>query len=174
MSSNEWRKVKLGDLCEIVMGQSPSSEDCNSNGNGTPLLNGPTEFGLFCPQAIQYTTNVKKQSNKGDLLFCVRGSTTGRMNWSDKEYALGRGLAAIRHKEGPMLKHLVKGLIEYKLVEILNSATGSTFPNVGKDLLNSLPVSIPSIIEQKAIADTLSSLDDKIELNNKINHNLAA
>lgn len=172
MSFSEWKEVKLEEICEIVMGQSPKGENCNNIGNGTPLLNGPTEFGLFHPHAIQFTTDVKKLSMKSDLLFCVRGSTTGRMNWADKEYAIGRGLAAIRHKKGTNYNHFIKGLIDYKLHEILNCATGSTFPNVGRDLLNSLPVYIPPIQEQKAIADTLSCLDDKIELNNRINKTL--
>lgn len=172
MSFSEWKEVRLGDICDIVMGQSPKGESCNNIGNGTPLLNGPTEFGLFHPHAIQFTTDVRKQSMKNDLLFCVRGSTTGRMNWADKEYAIGRGLAAIRHKNGSDYSHFVKGLIDYKLDEILNCATGSTFPNVGRDLLNSLNVYIPPIQEQKSIADTLSCLDDKIELNNNINKTL--
>ncbi len=172
MSFSEWQEVKLGDICDIVMGQSPKGEFCNDKGIGTPLLNGPTEFGQFYPRVMQYTTEVKKQSIKGDLLFCVRGSTTGRMNWADKEYAIGRGLATIHHKKGIGYKSFVKGLMDYKLNEILNSATGSTFPNVGKDLLNSLPVCVPPLPEQKVIANTLSCLDDKIELNTRINKTL--
>ena len=34
---------------------------------------------------------VKKHCVEGDLLFCVRGSTTGRMNWANQSYAIGRG-----------------------------------------------------------------------------------
>jgi type I restriction enzyme, S subunit len=41
-----WQWVKLGDVCEVVMGQSPPGTSYNSNGLGEPLLNGPTEFGL--------------------------------------------------------------------------------------------------------------------------------
>lgn len=172
MSCDDWKDMKLGDICDIVMGQSPKGESCNNVGEGIPLLNGPTEFSEFYPKAIQFTNDVKKQCMEGDLLFCVRGSTTGRMNWADKEYAIGRGLAAIRHKSGTDYKYFVKALIDYKLNEILSCATGSTFPNVGKDLLNLLPINIPQIFEQKKISGILSSFDEKIELNNKINANL--
>ena len=79
------------------MGQSPKGENCNNTRQGIPLLNGPTEFGQNCPDPIQYTTEIRKKCLKHDLLFCVRGSTTGRMNWADQEYAIGRGLALIRH-----------------------------------------------------------------------------
>jgi type I restriction enzyme S subunit len=90
----------LSDIAEIVMGQSPSGDTCNERGIGIPLLNGPTEFGTKHPQPVQYTTDAKKIALSGDLLFCVRGSTTGRMNWADQQYAIGRGLAAIRGKGG--------------------------------------------------------------------------
>jgi type I restriction enzyme, S subunit len=167
-----WKEYKLGEIAEIVMGQSPKGETCNNDGIGIPLLNGPTEFGVHCPFPTQYTTDPKKYSAPEDLLFCVRGSTTGRMNWSDQKYAIGRGIGAIRHKKGSKLKHFIKGLIDYNLPLLLQSATGSTFPNVSKEQLNNLIVRIPDLPTQTAIGAILSSLDDKIELNNKINQEL--
>src|SRR5690606_36252696 len=88
----------LSDVCDIVMGQSPAGEMCNTSGVGIPLLNGPTEYGPHHPTPVQFTTDARKFAKAGDLLFCVRGSTTGRMNWADRDYAIGRGVAAIRHK----------------------------------------------------------------------------
>src|SRR5574340_467387 len=90
----------LGSIAEIIMGQSPPGETCNRSGKGLPLLNGPTEFGQSKPSPVQFTTDPRKRARLGDILFCVRGSTTGRMNWADQEYAIGRGIAAIRHKKG--------------------------------------------------------------------------
>lgn len=156
------------------MGQSPPGESCNEIGNGTPLLNGPTEFGASTPTPVQYTTNAKKYSEPSDILFCVRGSTTGRMNWSDRVYAIGRGLAALRHKRGEKYRYFLKALIEYQLPFLLQSATGSTFPNVSKEQLNRLPITVPDLGVQETISEILSSLDDKIELNNKINQELEA
>jgi type I restriction enzyme S subunit len=167
-----WKEYKLGDIADIVMGQSPKGETCNNDGIGFPLLNGPTEFGSHCPIPTQFTIDPKKYSEVEDLLFCVRGSTTGRMNWSDQRYAIGRGIGAIRHKKGSKLKHFIKGIIDFNLPILLQSATGSTFPNVSKDQLNNLNIKAPDLPTQTAIAEILSSLDDKIELNNKINQEL--
>lgn len=171
---SDWETSTLGELAEIVMGQSPKGSECNSDGHGTPLLNGPTEFGSYHPYPTQFTTDPKRFSKKDDLLFCVRGSTTGRMNWSDKEYAIGRGLAAFRHKKGKEFQSFLKGVIDIKLPELLASATGSTFPNVSKNQLNDLEVILPPLPEQKAIAHILGSLDDKIELNRQMNETLEA
>ncbi|MFQ9224897.1 MAG: restriction endonuclease subunit S [Lachnospira pectinoschiza] len=138
-----WRVAPFSDIAAITMGQSPQGDDCNNNGVGEPLLNGPTEFGFYSPSPMQWTTNGKKHCVEGDLLFCVRGSTTGRMNWANQSYAIGRGLAAIHHKSDCTLNWFVKAMIDNSLQEILSAATGSTFPNVGKDLLNGFQVIIP-------------------------------
>lgn len=157
---------------EIVMGQSPPGAKCNTDGQGLALLNGPTEFGSHHPTPIQFTVDARKRALPGDILFCVRGSTTGRMNWADQEYAIGRGIAAIRHKKDPRLNHFVRAVIEYALADLLAQATGSTFPNVSYRQLATLwypPLKDP---EQQAIAAILGALDDKIELNRRMNRTL--
>ncbi|RSE34294.1 restriction endonuclease subunit S [Acinetobacter junii] len=171
---SEWLLGKLGDIAEIVMGQSPTGESVNTDGLGTPLLNGPTEFTIRYPQAVQFSTEPKRFSKVDDILFCVRGSTTGRMNWANASYAIGRGLAAIRHKQGKEYRYFVKAILDYYLDTMLASASGSTFPNVSKDQLNDLEISYPPLPEQKAIASVLSSLDDKIDLLHRQNKTLEA
>ena len=134
MGSN-WSKGTLGDIAVITMGQSPKGVDCNEIQDGTPLLNGPTEFSGWHPYPTQYTTDPKRFAKEGDLLFCVRGSTTGRMNWAEQQYAIGRGIASFRHKLGKGYQAYLRALVEYKLPILLQSATGSTFPNVSKSCL---------------------------------------
>ena len=138
-----WKIVPFSDIADVIMGQSPEGDDCNNAGCGDPLLNGPTEFGFYSPTPVQWTTNGKKYCVAGDLLFCVRGSTTGRMNWANQSYAIGRGLAAIRHKKDSNFNWFIKAMVDNSLNDILAAATGSTFPNIGKELLNGFYVIIP-------------------------------
>lgn len=162
----------LGENAEIVMGQSPPGETCNTAGLGLPLLNGPTEFGAHHPSPRQYTTDARKRARRGDVLFCVRGSTTGRMNWADREYAIGRGMAAIRHRSEPELQPFVRAVIDHGLSGLLAQATGSTFPNVSASQLASLWWPPLPEDEQRAIARMVGTLDDKIELNRQMNETL--
>jgi type I restriction enzyme S subunit len=162
----------MSEVADIIMGQSPASIDCNADCRGFPLLNGPTEFGSHHPTPVQYTTDARRIAQRGDLLFCVRGSTTGRMNWADRRYAIGRGLAAIRSKNGKSTNHFVKAAIEYKLDDLLAAATGSTFPNLSRDQLNGIFIPLPPLPVQRRIAKILGDLDDKIELNRKMNETL--
>ena len=138
-----WKIAPFSDIADVIMGQSPEGDDCNNAGCGDPLLNGPTEFGFYSPTPVQWTTNGKKYCVAGDLLFCVRGSTTGRMNWANQSYAIGRGLAAIRHKKDSNFNWFIKAMVDNSLNDILAAATGSTFPNIGKELLNGFYVIIP-------------------------------
>ena len=157
---------RLSDIAEVVMGQSPRKEFVNATGDGLPLLNGPTEFGAAYPTPVQWTTKASKTANRGDILFCVRGSTTGRMNWADQEYAIGRGIAAIRAKTRSDTV-FVQAAIRLRLPELLISATGSTFPNVSGEQLRSTPTPMFEREEREAIAATLGALDNKIQSNRR-------
>lgn len=164
--------AQLRDVANIAMGQSPKGDRCFEFERGLPLLNGPTEFGSWHPIPTQWTDDPKRHALNGDLLFCVRGSTTGRMNWADQEYAIGRGLAAISHKAGQAYQPWLRGIIELQLPDLLASATGSTFPNVSKDQLHGLWIPDQSLPEQLEIASILGTLDDKIELNRRMSATL--
>lgn len=162
----------LGTNVEIVMGQSPPGDTCNRSGVGLPLLNGPTEFGPHHPEPVQFTTDARKRALPGDLLFCVRGSTTGRMNWADREYAIGRGVAAIRHRSSSVLQPLVRGVVEDRLPVLLGQATGSTFPNVSAYQLAAMPWPAMSEAHERFTADVLGAFDDKIELNRRMSQTI--
>jgi len=155
-------EVVLGKIATITMGTSPKGENYNSEGNGMPLLNGPTEFGLIHPACTLFTTDSKKECKKDDLIFCVRGSTTGRMNWADKQYSLGRGVCSIRGAT-PMDTKYIRYCIELKLGALLKLSGGATFPNLtGNDLST---FSIPYPPHRYKIAAILSAYDDLIENN---------
>lgn len=173
MSVEKWVEGKLGDIADVKMGQSPEGTTCNEIGVGMPLLNGPTEFGGHHPTAVQFTSDPRKFCEVGDLLFCVRGSTTGRMNWADQKYSIGRGIAALHHKSGKDFQGFLRGVIDFKLDTLLAEATGSTFPNVSKQQIENLEILIPENPEtQRRIAALLTALDDKIELNRRMNETL--
>ena len=161
----------ISDVAEIVMGQSPPGSTVSASG-GTPLLNGPTEFGPSHPTATQFTTDGRKFANPGDLLFCVRGSTTGRMNWADQKYAIGRGIATIRHQSDPALQPLVRAILELGLPNLLAQATGSTFPNVSLNQIAGVFWPDMDVKGQRVIANIFGTIDNKIELNRQTSETL--
>lgn len=159
------------DVATIVMGQSPEGDYVNRENDGEPLLNGPTEFGLFSPTPVQWTSTPKKMCEPGDVLFCVRGSTTGRMNFANQKYAIGRGLAAIRAKK-KYYHWCIKLVLEKYMQEILASATGSTFPNVSSDMISKLKIVVPGDETMKINASAGEELVELIGLKSNENQTL--
>lgn len=164
-------KSIFNEIADVVMGQSPSGEDVTNSICGLPLLNGPSEFTSFHPIPVQYTEKGKKFAKPNDILFCVRGSTTGKMNIADQKYAIGRGLAAIKGKNGYSTKY-VQLILEQNLDRLLTMATGSTFPNVSRDLLLNFEVDILPVTQANEISNIFNKIDQKIELNTQINQTL--
>ena len=153
-----WTWTSLSDISRIKMGQSPSGSSYNIQGQGLPLLNGPTEFGIDHPTTVQWTAVPTKICNKEDLLICVRGHTTGRMNWADQKYCIGRGLAAITPTEGIVRRELLFHFLLMKTKEIMHITSGSTFPNLKSSELRSFPFPLAPFSEQKELCNRLDNI----------------
>jgi len=162
-SKNGWKAKKLDEVAPINMGQSPPGHTYNDIGEGIPLLNGPTEFGEHHPNAVQWTISPTKLCKEDDILLCVRGATTGRMNWSDKEYCIGRGLAALTADPEICLPKYVYKFVETQTLQMLALSAGSTFPNLPGAKLKSLEIPVPPLPEQHRIVAYLDALQAKVD-----------
>ncbi|MEA5535854.1 restriction endonuclease subunit S [Crocosphaera sp. XPORK-15E] len=133
--------ISLGKCADVIMGQSPPGTSYNREGYGTPLLNGPTEFGNVHPIEQQWTTKPKKLCFADDVLFCVRGATAGRLNVADKKYCIGRGIAAIRPKvESTYNASFLYAILERYYNYFQQRGVGSTFINISYKELTDLPI----------------------------------
>jgi type I restriction enzyme S subunit len=161
-----WCWVRLGAITEVVMGQSPPGSTYNKTGEGVPLINGPVEFtaGPFGNTLInQYTTAPTNFCEAGDLLLCVRGSTTGRTNVAAFRACIGRGVAAIR----PFFADRYVRLFIWSVrASIIAMGRGIAFPSVSRQQVEFLPVPLPPLAEQDRIVskvDELMALCDRLE-----------
>ena len=136
-----WRVEPLQRLAVVTMGASPKGDTYNQTGAGTPLINGPAQFGPFFPAKTKWTTAPTKVSEAGDLVLCVRGSTTGRRVVSDGEYCLGRGVCSIRSRTGD--QEYARLAVHFALRRLLTRATGSVFPNLSGPSIKNLPILVP-------------------------------
>ena len=134
-----WEVKPFGEVADITMGLSPKGDTYNEVGNGTPLVNGPVEFGERFTKQVKWTTAPNKVCTKGDLVVCVRGSTTGKYVKSDGEYCLGRGVCGISSK----YQSFVDLLFENELHALLGQTSGSTFPSWTGPQLKNHPVVFP-------------------------------
>jgi type I restriction enzyme, S subunit len=159
-----WTKQKLGDLAEIVMGQSPESKHYNETGDGLPFFQGVKDFGEKYPSVTKWTTSANKIAFVNDILFSVR-APVGDINMAKVKCALGRGVCAIRSKnnQGNFLYFLLRGNIE----KIMNVGNGAIYDSINKPTLENMEFLAPNLPTQTRIASVLSAYDDLIENNEK-------
>ncbi len=157
-----WEVRKLKFAAEIILGQSPHESTYNAEGVGAILVNGPAEysesdFGLT--RELKWTTDPKKWAPENSLLFCLRGSTTGRLNVAHKPISIGRGVAAIKaHGDQHFLNYLMTELRAYAL----GTSHGSTFPSVTGDMLGNYRTAFPPCPEQRVIVAHINRETAKI------------
>jgi len=161
-----WVWSTIGQTSNINMGQSPPGSSYNFSGKGLALINGPVEFGpnpFSKTLKTKFTTESKKVCDENDLILCVRGSTTGRMNISGFKACIGRGVAAIKSfVHQPYLNYYIH--MNEKM--IFNLGTGSTFPNISLQTISDIPIPVPSLAEQKIIIlkiEKLLSIVDELK-----------
>jgi len=133
---------ELKDIGVLIMGQSPPGRTYNQNGEGTPFLQGNTEFGDKHPSHIKYTTAPNKIVQENTILISVR-APVGDLNIADREYCIGRGLAGL-YIEKEDLRNYVYNFLKYARHELDKNSTGTTFKAINKDTLSSLKCIIPN------------------------------
>jgi type I restriction enzyme, S subunit len=156
-----WISTSLDKVAEIIMGQSPPGDSYNQEGEGIPLINGPVEFGsepFSKTIKSKFTTLPTKMCEENDLILCVRGSTTGRMNIAGFDACIGRGVAAIRYKP---YQQYVNLFIHSNRDRVYRLGTGSTFPNVSSNNLAELEIPLPPLNEQRRIVSSIEQLTDR-------------
>ena len=155
--SGEWKAKQLGDIAEIVMGQSPSSLNYNSKGIGLPLIQGNAD--ILDRKTIKriFTTEITKNGKCGDILMSVR-APVGEISRALFDVCLGRGVCAIRYPNDFMYHYLIS--LEPTWARL---SKGSTFDSVNSADVKALDVYLPIMLEeQTAIATILSDMDTEI------------
>lgn len=155
-----WQALPLSTQAEIIMGQSPRSEDTNQDQRGIPFFQGNGEFGTKHPQANRWIEAPLKTARRGDILFSVR-APVGEMNIADVDCCIGRGLCAIRARHcDPSFLFQALSFSRGALAAV---SQGSTFAAVNKGDLGEREMLFPPLPEQHRIAEILSSVDEAIQ-----------
>jgi len=160
----DWEEKKLGEVCEIIAGQSPEGKYYNNTGEGLPFYQGKKEFtDKFLGEPTTWTTSVTKEAQIGDILMSVR-APVGPVNFSTERICIGRGLAAIRASSSIDKEFLFNFLLKHENEIVSN--IGAVFNSISKTQIEDIPIHFPPLPTQQAIVaklDALSSETKKLE-----------
>ena len=150
--------VSLGEVADLAMGTAPPGHSYNDNGLGLPMIAGAGDYGKKFPNPKKWTTSPTRVTEIGDLIVCVR-ATIGDLNWADKKYCLGRGVAGLRPKKGKLDINFAAHYINAKKNDLEKLGTGSTFLAIRRADLENFPIPLPPLSDQKRIAAILDKAD---------------
>ncbi|MBQ2850938.1 MAG: restriction endonuclease subunit S [Thermoguttaceae bacterium] len=149
-----WTWTRLVSVAEIIMGQSPKGEATTADSRFMPLIGGAADMKPDSLTPTRYTKEPTKISKVDDVILCIR-ATLGKPVFADKEYCLGRGVAAIRST-------LPKKFIRYFFLSfeqyLYDKATGTTFTQVTGTTLAEMPFPLPPLAEQARIVAKLEEI----------------
>lgn len=141
-ASSDWTEGTLSDIADITMGQSPSGNSYNEDGNGTIFFQGRAEFGFRFPTVRLYTTEPKRMACANDTLMSVR-APVGDLNVAHTDCCIGRGLATIHSKNNHQSFVLYTMFSLKKQLDVFNGE-GTVFGSINRNSLNEMPLLIPS------------------------------
>lgn len=128
-----WTLQPLGKVCEVVQGQSPPGATYNSEGRGLPFFQGKADFGDLYPTASKWCTDPQRIAEPGDVLVSIR-APVGPTNICRERSVIGRGLAALRPRDGLSTKYVLYA-VRATEEEMRRRAGGTTFEAIrGKQL----------------------------------------
>lgn len=178
MNSNEWISVKLGELIDSISVRHDFKKEKLVFLNTSDVLEGKVLHQNYS-EVSTMPGQAKKSIKKNDILFSEIRPKNKRFAYIDfdaKDYVVSTKLMVLRRKS--MLidnKFLYKLLTSDKMLNYLQhiaEGRSGTFPQITFNELKNIEVLLPTIHEQILIAKMLDDLDEKIEINNKINDNL--
>ena len=176
-----WNLVRLGDVADVLVGYPFKSQYFNENNKGIRLLRGKnvTHRGLRWGSDTRWwesiTPDVERYLlSENDIVIGMDGSLVGKnyalISNSDLPLLLVQRVACIRAKTGVDQKYLWFVIASEKFERYIDSIrTGTSIPHVSSKQILDYTISLPPLPVQKKIAAILSSLDDKIAINTRMN-----
>ena len=158
--TDAWEQRKLGDVCEVTMGQSPDGSTYSDEPSDYILVQGNADLkdGWVVPRV--WTSQKTKTAQAGDLIMSVR-APAGAMGKTAYDIVIGRGVAAIKGNE-----FIYQTLVKYDADGYWKKlAAGSTFESVNSNEVKGAIINVPQDIEeQKKIGEYFLNLDHLITL----------
>ena len=154
--------TNINNIAVVTMGQSPNSVNYTSDRNDIILIQGNADLNNGKIQPRLYTTEITKMCEINDIIMTVR-APVGDLAITEYKACIGRGVCSI--KGSKYLYYYLENL-KYK-GEWKKLSKGSTIDSITSNDLKNINVTIPDETEQEKIANFLSLLDKKIDLQKK-------
>ena len=175
----EWREVRLSEAIELIGGGTPKRKNPSYWNGNIPWLS-VKDFNndfrhVFETEESITSLGLEKSSTKlleeGQLIISARG-TVGELAVLGRPMAFNQSCYGINAKAKIATNSFLFYLLKTSILGLKKISHGAVFDTITKETFKHINALIPPLPEQKAIAHVLGSLDDKIELNRRMNETL--
>lgn len=178
MSFNEWKEVKLEDVVDTISKRHKFDKDKIILINTSDVLEGKVLNHEYV-QNENLKGQFKKSFQKNDILYSEIRPQNKRFAYVDfqsDDYVASTKLMVLRKKNEMITSNFLYQILKsddlINELQVIAESRSGTFPQITYNELSRMKIKLPPLDEQKAIAHILSTLDDKIEVNNQINKTL--
>ena len=155
------RTRRLGEVTDVIAGQSPPSATYNTAGIGLPFFQGKVDFGRWHPVPRIWCSHPDRIAEPGDVLVSVR-APVGPSNVADVRCCIGRGLAAIRPSAEVDPEYLA-WFVRSQAPFLAGQGQGSTFPAISRREVEDLEFPCPDLVTQRRVASELTTQLTKVD-----------
>ena len=151
-----WKWVRLGEIFNVIMGQSPSGTSVSENGNGLEFHQGKIYFGDdYLKVSPQITNEITKIAEARSILLCVR-APVGVVNIVQRRICIGRGLCALTSSimDEKFILYFVRSFEK----DFVKKSTGTTFKAITNDVIKNQLFPLPPLAEQKRIVAKIEEI----------------
>ncbi len=167
---DEWRDLVLDDVAEVVGGGTPATSNGSFWGGAIPWIT-PSEVTRHEGEVVRETERTITEEGlaassatllpEGTVLVTSR-ATVGAVAMAGHSMATNQGFASLVTKDA-VLPHFLMNWVQANRVEFQKRASGSTFPEITRSKVKSIPIRLPKVSVQRRIVDLVGILDSSIE-----------
>ena len=175
----EWKLTKIGSLCKrVCSGGTPKSTVEEYYGGGIPWLNTKeVNFNrIYSTESTISESGLKNSSakwiDKHSVIVAMYGATAAKCAIGMIPMTTNQACCNLMIDEGTADYRFVYYALRNAYLTLASLANGGAQQNLNAQLIKDFEIPLPDLQTQHRIADILSTIDDKIENNNRINHNL--
>ena len=177
--SLEWKTTTIGDLCsKVSSGGTPKSTNEDYYGGNIPWLNTKEiNFNRIYDTEKHITqegfeNSAAKWVKKDSVIVAMYGATAAKVAMNMVDLTTNQACCNLTIENTLANPKFIYYYLYSNYGRLMNLASGAAQQNLNSNLIKEFPIDIPSLNVQNDIVNVLSTIDDKIEINEKINKNL--
>jgi type I restriction enzyme, S subunit len=176
---SDWTIVRIGDIADVIGGGTPSSKVPEYWGEEIPWITPKDLSSHFFREIEKGERNIsllglKKSSTRllpAKTVLVTSRAPIGYVAIAKNEVCTNQGFKSLILKKDHCPEFFYY-LIKFNVPKLEAHSSGSTFKEISGSVFKQIELAIPPLFDQVAIAQILGSLDDKIELNRRMNETL--